>query len=263
MTSPPTETEVRCPKCGHVYQDWYRPSINLRLDHFDDAYLERVSTSTCPKCKFKVRHEVLMVREHGVWEIGGGPAPSKSDGQYSWITDERVDTALAKVEKGLGDYRWLQARIGEVDVSKDAAFQRKFNAFYRVRRDEKWRKAFYRLLQNGKAEGITFAAALQKLRRATGRIEASFASKLVATLDPSMPVIDKFVLKNLGLRLPKHSASDRERKMVAVYERLCATYCQLVASEVGRRICEKFCALYGEVGIKEVKMIDLVLWQMR
>lgn len=28
-----------CPACGRVYSDWWRPSINLDLDDFDDAHL--------------------------------------------------------------------------------------------------------------------------------------------------------------------------------------------------------------------------------
>ena len=60
-----------CPKCGGVYSDWYRPSINLTLEHFDEEYLEEASTSTCPECGHKVRHNVLTVREDGVWEFSG------------------------------------------------------------------------------------------------------------------------------------------------------------------------------------------------
>ena len=36
MTSPPREITVTCPDCGHIYEDWYRPSINLSLDSFVD-----------------------------------------------------------------------------------------------------------------------------------------------------------------------------------------------------------------------------------
>ena len=71
MTSPPEEIEVECPKCGGVYSDWYRPSINLTLEKFDEEYLEEASTSTCPECGYKVRHTVLTVREDGVWEFSG------------------------------------------------------------------------------------------------------------------------------------------------------------------------------------------------
>ena len=71
MTSPPREIEVKCPKCGRVYEDGYRPSINLQLDDFDEEYLEQATTSTCPHCGHKVSHGVLIVREDGVWEFGG------------------------------------------------------------------------------------------------------------------------------------------------------------------------------------------------
>ncbi len=74
MTSPPEQIAVECPKCGKVYSDWYRPSINLTLEHFDDEYLEAASISTCPECSHKVRHNVLTVRQDGVWEFGGNEA---------------------------------------------------------------------------------------------------------------------------------------------------------------------------------------------
>ena len=50
MTSPPREITVTCPGCGHVCEDWYRPSTNLSLNNFDDDYLKEASTTTCPEC---------------------------------------------------------------------------------------------------------------------------------------------------------------------------------------------------------------------
>ena len=64
-------------------------------------------------------------------------------------------------------------------------------------------------MQVSKAQCINFPEALRALRERTGRLEASFASKLVATLDPNKPVIDKFVLSNFNLRLPYHGAANR------------------------------------------------------
>lgn len=72
MTSPPQDINVKCPKCGLIYQDWYRPSINLSLDNFDEAYMDAATSSTCPTCKFKVSHEVLIVSEDGVFELNEG-----------------------------------------------------------------------------------------------------------------------------------------------------------------------------------------------
>ena len=69
MTSPVEAIMVDCPKCREVYPGWWRPSVNLMLDDFDSEYLEEATTSTCPKCKHKVRHDVLIVRGDGVWEL--------------------------------------------------------------------------------------------------------------------------------------------------------------------------------------------------
>ena len=65
MTSPPEPIEAACPGCGHRYVDWYRPSINLSLDVFDDDYLEEASTTTCPECGGKYDLGTLFARRGG------------------------------------------------------------------------------------------------------------------------------------------------------------------------------------------------------
>ena len=69
MTSPPEEITVECPKCGHVYQDWFRGSVNLDLDDFDEEYLDQCSSATCPECQHKVTLDVLVV-EGDVFKMG-------------------------------------------------------------------------------------------------------------------------------------------------------------------------------------------------
>ena len=65
MTSPVREITVTCPDCGHIYEDWYCPSINLSLDDFDDDYLEEALTTTCPECGVKYDLETLFARRGG------------------------------------------------------------------------------------------------------------------------------------------------------------------------------------------------------
>ena len=43
MTSPIEDITVQCPKCRNLYKDWYRASVNLDLDPFDDEYLDQCS----------------------------------------------------------------------------------------------------------------------------------------------------------------------------------------------------------------------------
>ena len=72
MTSPPKSITVECPNCGQVYEDGYRPSINLGLDNFDDDYLDRCSSATCPGCGCKVSLDVLVVDRNGTFTMRSG-----------------------------------------------------------------------------------------------------------------------------------------------------------------------------------------------
>ncbi len=63
MTMPVETIDVCCPNCSEIYQDWYRGSVNLDLDNFDDEYLDACSSATCPKCGHKVYFQNLIVKE--------------------------------------------------------------------------------------------------------------------------------------------------------------------------------------------------------
>jgi uncharacterized protein (UPF0212 family) len=67
MTSPPQEIRVKCPKCGNVFGDWYRPSVNLMLDDFDDDYLDECSSATCPACGYTIELDTLVVDKEGTF----------------------------------------------------------------------------------------------------------------------------------------------------------------------------------------------------
>ncbi|MEX2214203.1 MAG: hypothetical protein WD768_08755 [Phycisphaeraceae bacterium] len=180
------------------------------------------------------------------------------------LSQSEVDVALPKVGKGLGQYIWLQNQVATlIDFHLDATFRRRFNHFYRVRNGKPWQDSFYGLMGRGRNEHLNFSTVLAELSRATNRIEASFASKLVATLDPTKPVIDAFVLKNVGLRLPLYLAHDRMEKVCAVYDKLIAIIEGFEESEDGNYLLNSFRRMYPDATISNVKMIDLVLWQSR
>jgi len=69
MTSPPKNITVKCPKCGTVFEDWYRASVNLMLDDFDDDYIEQCSSAICPDCGYKVEFDSLIVDREGTFVI--------------------------------------------------------------------------------------------------------------------------------------------------------------------------------------------------
>ena len=179
------------------------------------------------------------------------------------VRPDEIQTALSKLDSGLDRYLWLQRRVRLCDVSTNVEFQRCFSGFYKVRRNSQWRSVYFGLLESSKTKRIEFPEALTEINRRTGRIEASFASKLIATLDPAKPVIDKFILEHFELRLPGWGLPDREAKTISLYSNLCDKYSALIQSPTGRMILELFDSRYPCAAVTELKKIDLVLWQIR
>jgi hypothetical protein len=179
------------------------------------------------------------------------------------LTEDQVDKALPRIAEGLSKYCWIQNNFEQCNVCRHRDFQTRFDDFYKVRRNASWRNHYYELMEAAKAKGITFSQALRTLRERTGRIEASFASKLVATLDPNKPVVDKFVLGNFSLRLPYHSTDNRESKTIQVYNQLCRKYEELMACPIARMIYAMFAQMYPWANITDLKKVDFVLWQIR
>lgn len=182
------------------------------------------------------------------------------------LTDVQIETALRRVEPGLEQYCALQVRVTEGGgVFADGAFRRLYNRFYRIRRGVAWQEAFYGLLARsaGAPAPPEFRSVLRQLHEATSRYETSFASKLVATLDPHRPVLDKWVLDNVGLRLPPVGASDRFERICDVcttVEQRCLAF---LATAAGASLLVAFDRRYPNVPVTAMKKLDLVLWQSR
>lgn len=142
---------------------------------------------------------------------------------------------------GLDKYRFLLEQVHKVDVSSDEVFQRTFNGFYMVRRNKAWRKAFYDLFERIKmSNDVSFACILDEIYRLTGNVEASFSSKLLATLKPEMPIWDRYVIRNLNLKLPSDSDSNRIQKTEKLFEEIVAWYGDFLQTENASQCIEEF-----------------------
>jgi hypothetical protein len=180
------------------------------------------------------------------------------------LDEAAIEAALPLAAAGLEKYCWLQAVLATTDVSRDREFQTRFNAFYRVRRNSAWRSTFYSVLQQNKSKRQSFVDVLHALHAATGRAEASFASKLVTSVDPDMPVIDSLVLKNLGLRLPRPGPIEtRLAQIVELHDRIRRIFSDYLDSDMGRHLVTRFDLVYPDRRVTRVKMLDLVLWKAR
>lgn len=174
-----------------------------------------------------------------------------------------MQTSMDKVAIGLQKYCNIMSTLNRTDVSLDRDFQRRFNGFYRIRqRSALFYTSFFQFLELHKQDAaLTFEAVIRYLFETTGSVCPSFASKLVATVRPELPVWDRYVLTNLGLKAPGYylTPSTRIQRCVDLYAKICAWYETPAAQEK----LELFESIFPNCPISNVKKIDLILWQTR
>ena len=106
------------------------------------------------------------------------------------------------LRKGIEQYSALQRDLrSSPDVVNDLNFQKTFRSFYQVRRNAAWQRVFFEFMQQRRTAPPCFQETLMALADQLQRCEASFASKLAATLHPELPVLDSLVLRVMARHL--------------------------------------------------------------
>lgn len=150
-----------------------------------------------------------------------------------------------------------------------AEYQKNYVSYYRVRRDEHWLAEYFSYMQKQVGNPkVTFEKILRKISNVPHRIkngigatiEASFASKMLATLDQNCPIWDRRVAKVVGVRYDQL----RELKdYVKVYDKLTEKVNAFRQTDAGSKCIEEFNRTFPDfVDINPVKKIDLYLWKM-
>lgn len=175
---------------------------------------------------------------------------------------ERITTAK------LDAYALTQNRLRQVDVSADQQYQTTYNGFYRVRLPfTEAYSTYYNLIEQNKNNNApSLADILNKLLTATQRVETSFGSKLLATVNPNVAPLDSVVLGHLNLRLPtRNGQSDSERiqQCVNVHSQLVAQMNQLITQPEFQQLKARFEQRFPGYSFTDIKILDLLLWQYR
>ncbi len=177
---------------------------------------------------------------------------------------EKIQNALYKVEPGMIKYSRIMSKINEIDVSKDKIFQKEYNGFYRMRqRKPEYYIDYFEFMEKHKNQDLSYEEVLKHFYDRFGRIEASFSSKLLASINPDMPVWDEFVLQNLQFKKPTQYDKDRLKKTIKLYDRICQWYNDFLNTEEADKIISLIDSMYPKNNLTKVKKIDLILWQMR
>lgn len=165
---------------------------------------------------------------------------------------------------GLKDYNYLINELKNVNVSTDIDYQRTFNSFYKIRRNEDWRKIFYSYFEENKYnKNLTFEDIIRHLYDKTGNVEASFSSKLLATINPKMPIWDQYVVKNINLNLLGNTKEERLQNAIDLYDKIIEEFNILLERGDVQNSIKQIKTLIGEYEIEDVKILDFILWSIR
>lgn len=174
-------------------------------------------------------------------------------------------TKIEKIYAGIVKYQFLRKRLYETDVALDNEFQRAFNGFFRMgRRTAAYYNDYFDYLQQHKHTDISFAEVVKFLYERHGRLEMSFASKMVAIVCPQHPIWDSVVTKgHFGIVAPHINTQNRLEKGIEKYQQYCRSYEAYMLTDDAKIKILEFEKLFPGIDITKTKKLDFMLWQER
>lgn len=177
----------------------------------------------------------------------------------SKVFQERLASSM-----GLDKYQYIMQQVHVTNVAVDIDFQRIFNGFYIVRRNESWRKSYYEYFENVKNSKPTFENIITYLYECTGNIEPSFSSKMLATIFPEKPIWDRYVVQNLNVQLVGTTKEEKLNNAISIYADMEKWYAVFFKTEKGKECISEFDRVLPDYrGISSIKKIDCILWSIR
>ena len=172
-----------------------------------------------------------------------------------------TEVLRTQLAHSLGLDRYAEIMHGD---PSSAGFQRMFNGYYRIRRNEDWRKNYYALFVKARSRKYSFDQIINELYTLTGNVEASFSSKMLATIDATKPIWDQYVLSNLGLQLAGKSQEEKLENAIVLYHQIESWYERYLTTDEAKKNIDEFNLLLPEYSwISDTKKIDCLLWSKR
>lgn len=178
-------------------------------------------------------------------------------------------------------YKILKKRISDVNLyfdiqksyntnSLDALFEKKFKQFYRMNTaglTQKHFEVYFEFLRNKEKNLKTILKKLYNIKTLSGRnsLQFSFATKLLHTLDTSLPIYDKHVGLFFSIPTPNDttlSLADRLEKRFEMFNKLSKDFANLLSDkQIYSKVknCRKEFDWSGAM-ISDAKVLDFMLW---
>jgi hypothetical protein len=154
--------------------------------------------------------------------------------------------------KHMNEYSEL-SRVLREKGAEDPEFQRKFSSFYRLRRDDKFKKEYFEIIAK---KECNLKQILTKLNNLNGKVEFSFATKAIHTINENAPMWDQNVDRTLGDEFGIECKT-------AIYEKLYEMQKQLLKNgQVRKKISDIRDSLEPERNsVSDEKILDFLLWE--
>lgn len=181
------------------------------------------------------------------------------------IKIEDVEKALNKNEMqvGVAKYTFIMDIFYKVNCYDDLTFKVVFTDFYKLKigTDRDFLDKYFRYLEYSKYKKIRFEDVLTYLYTYSNKMHGSFASKIVATIDPNLPIIDKFIRKNL--ELTHYFGVKNGNQIINQYYELIDKYKLFLKTQQCKEWIKLFDLKFPNNKINDVKKIDFIIWQIR
>lgn len=180
------------------------------------------------------------------------------------IDVNKVYEALLEKKDRINVYFDIMKLVNQVNVKEEHDFQKKFNYFYKIMKKKKeFYDSYYYYLEENKEKNIKYEEILEYFYKKFGVIEKSFSSKLLATINPNMPVWDSIVLNRLGMKAPSIYAKNRFENTVKMYYEIVQWYKEYLVTDNAKEVIIIFDKVFPNNRTTDIKKIDLVLWSIR
>ena len=158
-------------------------------------------------------------------------------------------------------------------------YQKNFTNYYRVRRDAEWLKEFYSYFEKNKnRKDITFEEILRYISNIehsvkvtesnpSGKaktVEASFASKMLATINPNHPIWDSQVLRFLNIKTNEcQNSSNKIDEYIRIYNEIEIEISNFIKTDCGKECIRIFDETFPNCkDFSDYKKIDFYLWNL-
>lgn len=155
-----------------------------------------------------------------------------------------------------------------IDVSKDRSFQKSFVGYYFAGpKPQAFRDFYFSYMQQCRCVHPSYTEILQSVYDHTGEVHYSLSSKLLHTLDPDNPILDRHVMRLLGFALLDSSHTDASARINyygSVFDTISAEYKQYKDTPFMKEAIERFDALSPVFRcIPYTKKVDMLLFRLR